>query len=95
MRRNTMIRFDDLEFKIEQYTNIARARVDYKLYSLSIILEAGKNHYECAIQDDNRQFVQLPGINDKDVIPGLTVKNVNGIMTKLSSITCHPGVAIQ
>ena len=90
-----MIRFDDLEFAIEQHTNIARARVDYKLYSLSIILEAGKNRYECAIQDNNRQFVQLPGINDNDVIPGLTVSNVNGIMTKLSSITCHPGVVIQ
>jgi len=90
-----MIRFYDLEFAIEQHTNIARARVDYKLYSLSIILEAGKNRYECAIQDNNRQFVQLPGINDNDVIPGLTVSNVNGIMTKLSSITCHPGVVIQ
>lgn len=89
------MRFEDLEFAGSQ-EGIARARVPFGTYELSVIREPHKSRYEIAIFDDTGSFVQLPGIHrtpadDRDwvddVIPCLTPDEVSGIMVKLATIS--------
>lgn len=86
--------FDNLVF-VDSPEGIKRARYGFGKYQLSVILEPGKNLYEAAIFDEQKEFVQLPGIHRiptdeedfvDDVIPYLNEDSISGIMLKLQSI---------
>jgi hypothetical protein len=87
-----MLKFKDLVFKEADGFPLTSAKIDYKLYTLSVVKEPLKEgSYEIAIFKGNN-FVQLPGINPgEDVIRYLSENAVSGIMTKLASVTMHPG----
>jgi hypothetical protein len=88
-----MLRFKDLVFKEDpDGLPLNSARIDYKLYTLSVVKETLKEGtYEVAIFKGDH-FVQLPGINpDNDVIRYLSDNAVSNIMMKLASVTMHPG----
>ena len=59
MRRVT---FDNLIFRTDP-DGVSRARYGFGKFQLSVILEPGKKLYEAAIFDEQKNFVQLPGIH--------------------------------
>ena len=91
------VTFDNLIFRTDP-DGVARARYGFGKYQLSVILEPGKKLYEAAIFDEQKNFVQLPGIHRHpeyeddfvdDVIPFLNEKNITGIMRKLQFVQRH------
>ena len=93
-----MLKFKDLVFKEDPDIPITSARVDYELYTLSVVKERlNKGTYEIAILRDG-VFVRLPGINTGSgdtVLRYLTEENVTGVMIKLASITLNPGILVD
>ena len=90
---NLMLKFKDIVFKEDQDgLPLTSARIDYKMYTLSVVKETLKEGtYEVAIFKGD-DFVQLPGINPhNDVIRYLSDNAVSNIMMKLASVTMHPG----
>ena len=90
-----MLRFEDLKF-FDSPEGVKRARAEFGKYSLSVILEPGKNLYEAAILDENLDFIQLPGIHRTpehdedfvdDVLPYKDEQEITGIMLKLACIS--------
>tara|TARA_B100000674_G_scaffold48825_1_gene33731 strand:- start:2369 stop:2653 length:285 start_codon:yes stop_codon:yes gene_type:complete len=88
------VTFDNLIFRTDD-DGIARARYGFGDYQLSVIKEPEKKFYEIAIFDEQKNFVQLPGIHRQiideddfvdDVIGGMTEQDVTGVMAKLTSI---------
>jgi len=91
------LRFEDLIFRGSP-EGVFRASTVFGDYTLSIIKEPQKTLYEAAIFKGN-DFVQLPGIHRTptspddvvdDVIPYLSIEEVNGIMVKLHSLSGVP-----
>ena len=89
------VTFDNLIFRTEKEDGIARARYGFGDYQLSVIKIPEKKLFEIAIFDEQKNFVQLPGIHPQpvdeydfvdDVIPGMTEQDITGIMLKLSCI---------
>ena len=89
------VTFDNLIFRTDKEDGIARARYGFGDYQLSVIKIPGKKFYEIAIFDEQKNFVQLPGIHRQpideddfvdDVIPGMTPEEINGVIAKLQSI---------
>ena len=88
------VTFDNLIFRTDD-DGIARARYGFGDYQLSVIKIPEKKFYEIAIFDEQKNFVQLPGIHPQpideddyvdDVIAGMTPEEINGVMAKLQSI---------
>ena len=89
------VTFDNLIFRTEKEDGIARARYGFGAYQLSVIKIPEKKFYEIAIFDEQKNFVQLPGIHPQpideddyvdDVIAGMTPEEINGVIAKLQSI---------
>jgi len=93
-----MLKFKDLVFKEDPDIPLTSARVDYELYTLSVVKERlNKGTYEIAILRDG-VFVRLPGINTGSgdtVLRYLSEENVTGVMVKLASITLNPGILVD
>ena len=88
-----MLKFNDIVFKEDpDGLPLTTARIDYKMYTLSVVKETlKKGTYEVAILK-GENFVNLPGINpNDDVIRYLSEGAVTGVMIKLASVTMHPG----
>lgn len=88
-----MLKFNDIVFKEDpDGLPLTTARIDYKMYTLSVVKETlKKGTYEVAIFK-GENFVNLPGINpNDDVIRYLSEGAVTGVMIKLASVTMHPG----
>ena len=88
-----MLKFKDIVFKEDpDGLPLTSARINYKLYTLSVVKETLKEGtYEVAIFK-GENFVNLPGINpNNDVIRYLSESAVTGVMVKLASVTMHPG----
>ena len=82
-------RFEDLIFRGSP-EGVFRSSTVIGDYTLSVIKEPQKTHYEAAVFKGN-DFVRLPGIHkDEDVIPYLSHEEVTGIMLKLHTMAGVP-----